>query len=122
MTLSNPERSFRLLGKATAVLIVLLCASPTVRASCGDYLVTTHQRHSGTPHEQPHRCSGPNCSRAPLAPASPVPTVDRFSPEEWGLLDPPIHDSAPNGTTFFPDESSPCESRHGSGIFHPPRA
>ncbi len=69
---------------------------------------------------KPCSCTGPTCSRQPLAPPAPNSVVSvRIS--EWGRLVPLLVLTAPQADTCIVDEPLSHPSRLPSVIFHPPR-
>jgi hypothetical protein len=136
MRLSVTGRSLRLAGWAVPILALLSCAPSVARASCGDYVVMRgphaeaamppgpwHSAEAPVPvRPDPHKpCSGPNCSRGPVVPSLPAPTVGPPAPHEWGSLTGPPAFAAPGHESFL-FESSPSQPiRLTRSIFHPPR-
>ncbi|HTU89860.1 MAG TPA: hypothetical protein VMF69_07175 [Gemmataceae bacterium] len=123
---------FPSLGVPLACLSVVLLAPPSARAGC-DYpthvertpvdlpsnFPTAPQSDTRLPRK-PCPCTGPHCSRQPLAP--PVPTlIDSVNISEWGRLLPPPLVVPPRSDHWTPEIPFARPARHPSVIFHPPR-
>jgi hypothetical protein len=118
-----------------ACLTVALFAPAPVRAGC-DY--PTHiertavgsaditAKRSALPNpdmpvpSKPCACTGPTCSRQPLAPSAP-PSVESVKISEWGRLVPRFVFQSPQAENHPQDESLQRPSRHSSTVYHPPR-
>ena len=125
---------------ATGVLLTLLAggvAAPSLRASCGDYVVlgpasartspghpaqagpAGMSREASHPPAQPHKpCTGPLCSGRPVPPPVAPPTVPTH---DW-----PCVVSAPTFTSahdfaYLLEEPVRAPAFHGDSVFHPPR-
>jgi len=119
------------LGVALALLAGSLLAPTPARAGCGDHVLLTPRMNvpaddaSGSLPAQPAKqhvpCSGPNCTRAPIAPA-PVPVAPvSFGAPEWACVVAPLALPAANSLphTLEPLRDHPLSA--GSSVYHPPR-
>ncbi|QDV36609.1 hypothetical protein [Tautonia plasticadhaerens] len=69
----------------------------------------------------PEPCTGPSCSRAPVAPTpSPAPPAPP-SVEHWALVGPVIDPVGPDRAPRPRSEPPPRPARPIGGVFHPPR-
>jgi hypothetical protein len=78
-----------------------------------------------TPPAQPFKkqtpCSGPNCSRSPVAPA-PAPVAPTApNTQEWACMFAPALTSARNSSPYTPEDQRELPFSAGSSIYHPPR-
>lgn len=130
---TSVRRLARLFSMPLALLSVALFTPATARAGCDS---PTHiERNPQTkptdvsstrklPSDpaKPCPCTGPTCTRRPVAPpATPVP-LERVTSQDWGC--PLLRSSlAPSSWTFALEEADFGDPvRRGSSIFHPPRA
>lgn len=119
------------LGMALAVLAGALLAHGEARAGCGDHVVLTAETPAPKadiptpspmqPAKQPAPCTGPNCSRAPIAPPAAPAVPVAPGGQEWACVFTSL--TLPLVTSSF---HSPEERRErplivGSGVYHPPR-
>ena len=121
-------------GMPLACLAVALLAPAPARAGC-DY--PTHIERTAddtisargntvTPKSdtqlpnKPCSCTGPTCSRQPLAPPPPSSVVS-VNISQWGRLVPPFILVSPQAESSVSDEPLQLPSRHPSTIYHPPR-
>jgi hypothetical protein len=113
-------------GVVLPLLLGVLAAPGTARATCGDYvLLGGHPVPAATPEAppappQPGPCSGPLCSRPtslPLSPVStaPAPVEDRCCPPPPLLLD------DCQAVARLLERSCPKPSRSSVAVYHPPR-
>jgi hypothetical protein len=120
------------LGVSLACLSAVLLAPAPARAGC-DY--PTHVERmpvdlpsnfstapmSDTQHpRKPCSCTGPHCSRQPLAPSAPT-SVESVKITEWGRLLPHLLVAPPPSDRWTPQDPFVCPARHPAVIFHPPR-
>jgi hypothetical protein len=120
------------LGVPLACLSVVLLAPAPARAGC-DYPTHIERTPVDLPDSipsppksdtrvptKPCSCTGPHCSRQPLAPSAPT-SIESVKISEWGrllsglLLTPPVSD------TWLPERAVSYPARHSSTIYHPPR-
>lgn len=118
-----------------ACLMVALFLPTTVRAGC-DYPThiertpvdldavfakTTAKPNADMPIPgKPCPCSGPTCSRQPLAPSAPTSIVS-VKISEWGRLVPRLVLASPQADTHVGGELLQLPVLHPSSIYHPPR-
>jgi hypothetical protein len=124
------------LGVAASLVVGFLLAPSTAHGGCGEHVMLTKIANAGTPlppdsHLPPDTsfpatpkrapCSGPHCSRAPIAP-SPTP-VAPVAPgiTEWAC----VLDSSTTlkKNSFSHEFEDPLETTSSliSSIYHPPR-
>jgi hypothetical protein len=70
--------------------------------------------------DKPCSCTGPTCSRQPLAPLVP-PSVESTNMSQWGKLLPPLIVTPLQQDTWIPEDSFSLPARHPSLVYHPPR-
>lgn len=122
-------------GGTVAVLAWLLLAPAEAWAACGDHVVTARsltgspsQPDSAIPsdplstHDHRRPCSGPTCSRAPVAPPAAPASVAQERSHEAALPLGPMSVSVTHPTGAQPDDPLARPIRRGVAIFHPPRA
>lgn len=115
-----------------ACLSIALFAPAPARAGC-DYPThiernpvefpngTTTAAKSDTPlPHKPCSCTGPHCSRQPLAPSAPT-SVESVKISEWGRLLPLLLLVQPASDRWTPETVLSCPLHHPSVIYHPPR-
>jgi hypothetical protein len=73
------------------------------------------------PAKPPAPCSGAFCSQSAPVPMPTAPSLSGRTAQQWGCLtEPPTLPAS--GPSFLPSDDLLCHpSRHGLGIFHPPR-
>ncbi len=124
-------------GWVLPILAGVICAPGAAQAGCGGhvYIEKTilnntiaardslntrlfapieHQKH-------PKPCSGPTCSRGPMAPLAPVPTVPSSIQEEWCFATSRLDFTPPDWTSSAFEPQTLRLVRRASHIFHPPR-
>jgi hypothetical protein len=69
---------------------------------------------------KPCSCTGPHCSRAPLAPSAPT-SVESVKISEWGRLLPRLLLTPPQSDDWTAEIPFSHTTRHPSSIYHPPR-
>lgn len=120
-------------GGLWALALGAVLAPGQARAGCGDGLMPLGDGHhaagkavvrhgaTDTPKPAPRPCSGPLCSRAPLAP-SPMPlsstprTVDDLC-----TLTPLLLLPVPGPLAALAEDVPECPVRRSSDVYHPPR-
>lgn len=119
------------LGAALALLAGVLLAPAAVRAGCGDHVMVIASAQNNAPISAPvpptmpakkHApCSGPHCTRAPLAPApAPAVPVGPSGPEAARILEPlllPASQSSP----YLGECPRQTPLLIASSVYHPPR-
>jgi hypothetical protein len=119
------------LGTALVCLAGALLAPAPAQAGCGEHVVVVASLEKNVPistsalpavpAKKNAPCSGPHCTRAPLAP-TPLPAVPVvLSGLEWACLLEPLILPASRSVPHFLED--PCEHPHfaASGVYHPPR-
>lgn len=119
-------------GVPLACLSFALFAPSPARAGCDypthvernlvdlpDSIPAGPQTHTKLPSE-PCSCTGPHCSRQPLAPVDPT-SVESVKISEWGRLLPGLLLIPPQRDSWLPEISLSLPTRHPSLIYHPPR-
>lgn len=69
---------------------------------------------------KPCSCTGPHCSRAPLAPSAPT-SVESVKISEWGRLLSRLLLTPPQSNDWTAEILFSHTTRHPSSIYHPPR-
>jgi hypothetical protein len=124
----------RLAGWALLTPACFLFAPAGARAACGDHVFTSPPAAEVAPSPAGHAsdelpvpglpqhkpCSGPHCSRAPGAPASPAPTPPPAA-AEWGCLLGGLALPSPSPTAPLGEKHRERSPRLPRAIFHPPR-
>jgi hypothetical protein len=119
-------------GGLWALGLGIAFAPAQARAGCGDGLVSLNTKHptarhdarpgpadSGNPVRRP--CSGPLCSRAPLAPAPTLPSTPAPRWDDAGTLSPIALLPASGPLSMLADDPPESPIRCTSDIYHPPR-
>src|SRR5579871_1904701 len=114
------------LGAVVVLLAGVLVAPTPARAGCGDHAVVVSSAKTAPmppimPVKKQAPCSGPHCTRSPVAPA-PVPSAPAPpSGQEWACVLEPLLLSTNNSWPYPPNNS--CEHPHfiASSVYHPPR-
>ncbi|HEY7326696.1 MAG TPA: hypothetical protein VH592_03585 [Gemmataceae bacterium] len=120
------------LGVPLACLSVVLFAPSPAQAGC-DYPAHIERTPVDLPDSIPNApksdthlpskpcsCTGPHCSRQPLAPSAP-PSIESVKVTEWGRLLSGLLLTPPASDTWLPETSASCPARHPCSIYHPPR-
>jgi hypothetical protein len=119
-------------GGLWALALGMAFAPSQARAGCGDGLQTLGAGHhaaqpdvrpgsADTEKPAPRPCSGPHCSRAPLAPAPlPVPTSQR-TVDDPCALSPLLLLPLSEPLATFPETFSGVPVRRAADVYHPPR-
>lgn len=137
------SRSARqLAGALLALAVTWLCAPPSARAECGDYVIRGGHASTqtaapegdvpdglllavplgpGYPAPVRNACQGLQCSRRPALPLPPV-TVTGWNAEQWGCPPVPALVPGPDGAARPVHEGRLHPRRRSCGIYHPPRA
>lgn len=126
MTRVRPSPDLRFAGGALLLACAVACAPARARAECGDYVHipngTQAADHQGDPAPGPKPCHGPNCSKAPAAPVTPLPAPAPTPPEAKacpaGLRD--VGDG--QSSWRLPPATAGRPTQLPSSVFHPPRA
>src|SRR5262245_32315917 len=134
---------------ALLALLAGLVAPPAARAGCGDYphaagslenaaneaglfrLPASRPASSDTPAARSTRqrgpapghlpCSGPSCSRSPLAPPPGPVAPPSAQPDQWGYLVSAAGLTPPQPFASLGEGRPALPARHPSGVYHPPR-
>jgi hypothetical protein len=122
---------------ALGVLLGVLIAPSTARASCGDYVVlgasplhfsghpervSANGRHESMPAVPgPRPCSGPGCNRGMPFPLPAPTSLSTFQAEDWLCLLDRLLPIDPQRSTILMDQSASLIPGHERSIFHPPR-
>jgi hypothetical protein len=119
-------------GVPLACLSIALFAPTPVRAGC-DY--PTHIEHPPVPSpseipmapksetrgpSQPCPCTGPHCSRQPLAPTAPT-SIESVKMVEWAYVLPHVLLTPSQKSMEAPETAFSLPMRPPSAIYHPPR-
>ncbi len=119
-----------LAGGLGALVLGTVFAPAEAHAGCGDGLMPLHAAsprgsRTGASPEQPARrhlpCSGPSCSRVPLAPPAAPLSIPVPRGDDPGALPPPPPLASTNPFARLADDSYPAPVRYASDIYHPPR-
>jgi hypothetical protein len=132
MSILGRRLSLSFLGMPLACLSAVLFASPSARAGC-DYpshientpvnqlggLATVPKTDTQMP-SKPCSCTGPYCSRQPLAPPAPT-SVESVKISEWASLLSRLFLTPPPSDSWVPETPFAPPPRHPISIYHPPR-
>jgi len=118
----------RLVSMPLALLGAALLSPSAARAGC-EFPNHVERIHRAEPSDvrlvpakpaQPCPCTGPTCSRRPLAPTMPLP-LERLTSQDWGCPILPLAITPTSLTAFQADAEAGDPIRRASSIFHPPR-
>jgi hypothetical protein len=116
-------RTNRLTWRSGGLLALVVCFAPAeARAGCGDGQMPLHAAPAA-PAPQPRPlppCSGPTCSRLPLAPPA-VPPVVVPPADELAVLVGGVPAMHPRPSRCPDDDPSGRPVRTPTSIYHPPR-
>lgn len=108
-------------------LAMVVLAPAPVRAGCGDHVVVVSSPYHRapisvpTPAKKPASCTGPYCTRSPLAPPLAPAVPNGPDGQQWACLLEPLHLPA-NQSSPNPEEAlGEPQLFLASGIYHPPR-
>ena len=116
-----PRLPIRTLAAAVLAFAGVALLPGTAPASCGDYVrVQTHDEAPAPPRP----CHGPECSKAPAAPALPLtaPVLSSCGSDQSPVVLQSDADDRPSPGRAAAGTSAARPVRLTSSIFHPPRA